>query len=440
MKPISEIRAELEEGLYDDMLSYIYCRGADELQYYRGRMERVLECFTEEFGAGAATEVSLFSAPGRTEIGGNHTDHQRGKVLTGSVDLDALACAAPNGTGTVRIYSDGYGMTEIETDELAPVKEEENTTGALVRGLLAAIKERGFETGGFDAWVTSDVPGGSGLSSSACFEVLIGVIINGLFCGGEIPPAEIAKIGQYAENVYFGKPSGLLDQMGCAVGGIIAIDFADKDEPEYHAVDFDFSSAGYALCIVDTGADHADLTDDYAAVPAEMKSAAAAFGKEVLSEVDEEEFYASVPELRKRIGDRAVMRAIHYFNDCRRVEQQVKALEENDFDRFLELVSSSGHSSYMFLQNVDTYRDPDDQPVAVALAMARHFLGNRGARRVHGGGFAGTIQAFVPLDMLDGFKAGMDALLGEGACRVTYIRPVGGCELTDRKLRGREAK
>ena len=429
MKPIRTIRKELTEGKYDEMLSRLYCRPSEELQPYRERIVNVTEGFMKEFGRDDSAEIAVFSAPGRTEIGGNHTDHQRGKVLTGSVDLDAIACTAPNGMDKVRIFSEGYGLTEIDTCDLAPVKSEENTTAAIIRGTLAAIAGRGYKISGFDAWVTSDVPGGSGLSSSACFEVLIGVIVNGLFCGNAIPADEIARIGQYAENVYFGKPSGLLDQMGCAVGGIIAIDFKDKDKPLYHAVDFDFAGAGYALCIVDTGADHSDLTADYAAVPAEMKAVASFFGKEVLSEVEESDFYSNIPAVREKLGDRAVMRAIHYYTDCRRVDQQVEALEKGEFERFLRLVSSSGHSSYMYLQNVDTYRDPASQPVAVALAMARYYLKGRGARRVHGGGFAGTIQAFVPLDMVDSFKEGMDSLLGEGACRVTYIRPVGGCEL-----------
>ena len=431
MQTIRAIKIKLAEGGYDDGLSHIYCRPADELQPYRDRMSRVMDGFISEFKKNEDAEAVIFSAPGRTEIGGNHTDHQRGKVLTGAVDLDAIACAAPNGTDKVRIFSEGYGLTEVEITDLFPKIEEKNSTKAIIRGTLAAISQKGFELGGFDAYVTSDVPGGSGLSSSACFEVLIGEIVNGLFCGGALEAAEIAKIGQYAENVYFGKPSGLLDQMGCAIGGIVAIDFKDKDHPEYHAVDIDFADTGYALCIVDTGADHADLTDDYAAVPAEMKSIASYFGKEVLSEVDESDFYANVPALRKEKGDRAVMRAMHYYTDCRRVEQQVESLEKHDIERFLSLVSSSGHSSYMYLQNADTYRDPANQAVAVALAMARYYLRGRVARRGHGGGFAGTIQAFVPLDMVDEFKNGMDSLLGEGACRVTYIRPVGGCALTE---------
>ena len=431
MLTIRQLNANLTNGVYDEKLAHLYCRTVDEIGPFRDRISHVADGYMKTFGKDDSAAVSIFSAPGRTEIGGNHTDHQRGKVLTGSVDLDALACAAPNGTNLVNIFSEGYGMISIDATRLEPVKEEENTTASLIRGIVARISSMGWKVDGFDAYVISDVPGGSGLSSSACFEVLIGVVVNGLYCKNALGMADIAQIGQYAENVFFGKPSGLLDQMGCAIGGIITIDFQDKEHPQYHAVDFDFASAGYALCIVDTGADHADLTGDYAAVPAEMKAVAAEMGKEVLCEVDENEFYANVPALRKKLGDRAVLRAIHYFTDCHRVEKQVEALEANDFHTFLRMVSSSGHSSYMYLQNVATYRDPKDQPVAVALAMAGHYLNHEGARRVHGGGFAGTIQAFVPLDMVPEFKAGMDALLGEGACRVTYIRPIGGCTLVD---------
>ena len=431
MRSITEIRQRLDAGSFDELLSRIYCRPADQLPPFRDRIARVTEGFQTTFDRDGETEVSLFSAPGRTEIGGNHTDHQRGKVLTGSVDLDALACAAPNNTSSVNIYSEGYGLTSVDCRELSPVKSELNTTTAIIRGIAAKIAAMGYPVSGFDAYVISDVPGGSGLSSSACFEVLIGAVINGLFCQNALSMAEIAKIGQYAENVYFGKPSGLLDQMGCALGGIVAIDFKEREKPEVHSVDFDFASVGYALCIVDTGADHSDLTDDYAAVPAEMKAAAAVLGREVLSQVEEADFYAAIPEIRKTAGDRAVLRAIHYFNDCRRVDEQVAALEGGDFDRFLRLVNASGKSSFTYLQNIATYRNSAEQPVAVALAVAEHLLGGRGASRVHGGGFAGTILAFVPLEMVAGFRKGMDGLLGDGACRVTYIRPVGGCILVE---------
>ncbi len=427
MQAVSDIQKAILWGAYDETLSRLYCRPIEDVGPFRERMLRLTRNYCETFGEDESAAVSIFSAPGRTELGGNHTDHQRGKVLAGSVDLDALACAAPNGTGEICVFSEGYGMIRLDASDLAPQLSEEGTTLGILRGIAAGISDLGYTVGGFDAYVTSDVPGGSGLSSSACFEVLMGTVMNHLFCQGTLRPVTIAKIGQYAENVYFGKPSGLLDQMGCALGGVVAIDFRNREQPEYHSVEADFRKAGYALCIIDTGADHADLTDDYAAIPEEMGRVAREFGVDVLCQVEENAFYGAVPSLRKKLGDRAVMRAIHYYSDCHRVEKQVEALEQGDFSRFLRLVSSSGHSSYMYLQNVATYRDPREQPVALALAMAGHYLGEKGARRVHGGGFAGTIQAFVPLDMVKEFKAGMDGLLGAGACRVTYIRPVGCC-------------
>ena len=372
MRSIAEIRKSINCGVYDLLLSRLYCRPAERLSPCRGRIVHLTEGYQAVFDKDETAPVSIFSAPGRTELGGNHTDHQQGKVLTGSVDLDALACAAPNGSGEIRIFSEGYGMISVGTAELSPVKEEENTTKAIIRGVAAGIAALGYPIGGFDAYIISDVPSGSGLSSSACFEVLLGTVMNGLFCGGGLDPAAIAKIGQSAENVFFGKPSGLLDQMGCALGGIISIDFRNRELPEYHAVEVDFAKAGYALCIIDTGADHANLTADYAAIPEEMGQVAGYFGKNVLCQVEETAFYQAIPDLRKQLGDRAVMRAIHYYTDCRRVEDQVEALETGDFDRFLRLVSSSGHSSYMYLQNVATYRDPKEQPVALAQIGRAH--------------------------------------------------------------------
>lgn len=429
MRKICEIKERLGDGFYDDKLAWLYCVGKEELAPFKERLNHVMEGFKAEFGKGDDDEAAIFSAPGRTELGGNHTDHQRGKVLTGSVDLDALACAAPNGTSKINVFSEGYGMISIDCGSMAPREEEKDGTAALIRGVAAGAADKGFDIGGFDAYVISSVPGGSGLSSSACFEVLLGAVVNGLFCGGSLRKDEIAKIGQRAENVYFGKPSGLLDQMGCAIGGIVTIDFEDKGKPKYRALSVDFSD--YALCIIDTGADHADLTGDYAAVPAEMKAAAAVFGKDVLREVPEDEFYANIPKVREIAGDRAVLRAIHYYDDSNRVDRQVEALENGDFAGFLDLVNASGRSSFMYLQNVATYKDPKSQPVAVALAVAGHCLGGRGAFRVHGGGFAGTIQAFVPTDMVEGFRSSMDALLGDGACRVTRIRPEGCLCLAD---------
>ena len=369
-----------------------------------------------------------FSAPGRTEIGGNHTDHQRGRVLAAAVNLDTQAAVRLNGTNTIRILSKGYPMSVVELDQLTPVESEINSTPALIRGVAARFTQLGCKVEGFDAYCESTVLPGSGLSSSAAYEVLIGTIINHLFFGGKATQPEVAMIGQYAENVFFGKPCGLMDQMASAVGNLVTIDFFDKENPVIEPVDFDFASCGHALCIIDSGADHADLTDEYAAVPGEIKAIAAQFGKEVLTQIDEADFYAKLPQLRKACGDRAVMRAIHFYQENARVPQQVAALKEGNFEKFLGLIKQSGYSSYMYLQNVIPAGYKEHQDVAVSLALCEHYLAGRGAYRVHGGGFAGTVQAFVPFDILDQFVAGMDAALGQGACHVLSIRPQGGVE------------
>ena len=369
-----------------------------------------------------------FSAPGRTEIGGNHTDHQRGRVLAAAVNLDTRAAVRVNGTDTIRILSKGYPMSQVELSCLTPVESEINSTPALIRGVAARFAQLGCQVRGFDAYCESTVLPGSGLSSSAAYEVLIGTIINGLFFDGKVSQPEIAQIGQYAENVFFGKPCGLMDQMASAVGNLVTIDFFDKDHPVIEPVDFDFSSCGHALCIIDSRASHADLTDEYAAVPGEIKAVAGHMGKEVLTQIDEADFYARLPELRKICGDRAVMRCIHFYQENARVPKQVAALRCGDFDTFLRLIKESGYSSYMYLQNVIPAGYTAHQDVAVSLALCDHFLQGRGAYRVHGGGFAGTVQAFVPFDLLDSFRSGIDAALGEGACHVLSIRPQGGVE------------
>ncbi len=382
--------------------------------------------FAAAFGG---TPERYFSAPGRTEIGGNHTDHQRGRVLAGAVDLDTVAAVRPNGTNYIRIQSQGYPMSVVNVTELVPLESEINSTPALIRGVVARFVELGCKVEGFDAYCESTVLPGSGLSSSAAYEVLIGTIINHLFFDSKVSQPEIAMIGQYAENVFFGKPCGLMDQTASAVGNLVTIDFLDKDHPVIEPVAFDFSSCGHALCIIDTGADHADLTDEYAAIPGEIKSVAACFGKEVLTQIDEAEFFSKLPALRKACGDRAVMRCIHFYQENARVPQQVAALREGNFEKFLALVKQSGYSSWMYLQNVIPAGYKQHQDVAVALGLAEHFLQGRGAYRVHGGGFAGTIQAFVPYDILDAFVAGIDGALGEGACHVLSIRPQGGVEM-----------
>ena len=379
--------------------------------------------FAAAFGGKPA---HYFSAPGRAEIGGNHTDHQRGRVLAAAVKLETVAAVRENGTDEIRIQSAGYPFCRIDLKDLTPKAEEINTTPALIRGVAARFVELGCAVKGFDAYCESDVLPGSGLSSSAAYEVLIGTIINHLFFDAKVSAAEVAQIGQYAENVFFGKPCGLMDQTASAVGNLVTIDFLDKDHPVIQPVDFDFSSCAHALCIIDSGADHADLTDEYAAVPGEMKAIAAFFGKEVLTQISEADFYAAIPALRKQCGDRAVLRAIHFYQENARVPMQVAALQKGDFETFLKLIKESGYSSYMYLQNVIPAGYKEHQDVALALALCEHYLQGRGAYRVHGGGFAGTVQAFVPHDMLEDFRKGIDGILGEGACHVLSIRPQGG--------------
>ena len=370
-----------------------------------------------------------FSAPGRTEVSGNHTDHQRGRVLAGAVNLDTVAAVRANGTDVIRVQSKGYPLCQVRLDALEPVAAEINSTPALIRGVAARFAQLGCKVGGFDAYCESTVLPGSGLSSSAAFEVLIGTIINHLFFDGKVTQPEIAQIGQYAENVFFGKPCGLMDQTASAVGGLVTIDFADKAHPDIRPVHFDFSTTGHALCIIDSRADHADLTDEYAAVPGEMKAVCEYFGKDVVTEIPEADFYAAIPALREKCGDRAVMRVIHEYNENRRVPQQVACLESGDFEGFLRLTKESGFSSWMYLQNVIPAGYVKQQAMAVALGLCEHYLQGRGAYRVHGGGFAGTVQAFVPFDLLESFRAGIDAALGEGACHVLSIRPQGGVEM-----------
>ena len=382
--------------------------------------------FSTAFGGEAQR---YFSAPGRTEIGGNHTDHQRGRVLAGAVNLDTVAAVRVSGTNVIRVQSKGYPLCQVDLDNLEPVPAEINSTPALIRGVAARFAQLGCKVGGFDAYCESTVLPGSGLSSSAAFEVLIGTIINHLFFDGRVSQAEVAQIGQYAENVFFGKPCGLMDQTASAVGGLVTIDFADKAHPDIRPVHFDFSTTGHALCIIDSRADHADLTDEYAAIPGELKEICDCLGREVTTEIPEEEFYAAIPKLRETCGDRAVMRAMHEYNENRRVPEQVACLEKGDFEGFLSLIRESGFSSWMYLQNVIPAGYVRQQPVAVALGLCEHYLRGKGAYRVHGGGFAGTVQAFVPFELLDSFRAGIDAALGEGACHVLSIRPQGGVEM-----------
>ena len=381
--------------------------------------------FEKEFGHKARY---IFSAPGRTELGGNHTDHQHGKVLAAAVNREALAAVAPNGTATVNLLSEGFPTCHIDLTDLSVHPEEMGKTASLIRGVAAKFQEFGLP--GFDAYVTSNVLSGSGLSSSAAFEVLIGVIFNHLCKAGKTA-VEIAQIGQFAENVYFGKPCGLMDQTASSVGNIIGIDFADPTAPVVTPIPFDFGSCGYRLCIIDSGASHADLTDEYAAITSELKAVCQVFGKEHLRDVAEEAFYENIATVRAAAGDRAVLRAIHIFEENKRVEKQTAALLASNFEAFLKLVTESGHSSWLYLQNVIPAGRTAQQEVAYALAVARQLLGDRGACRVHGGGFAGTIQAFVPCDMAEAFRAGMEKALGAGSCHMMSIRKEGGILLEE---------
>ena len=427
MKSIPVWKQELSDGVHAARLASLYCCAPAETASEAARYAAVLDGLEKTFGSHA--EAGLYSAPGRTEIGGNHTDHQHGRVLAGSVNIDMIAAAAPNDKNQLRVQSEGYDLCVIDLNDLEVRKEEENTTAALLRGECAAFTQRGAKLAGLDVYISSNVPKGSGVSSSAAFEVLIGVILNDCFMTEKVSPIAIAQIGQWAENVYFGKPCGLMDQMASSVGNIITIDFASPAKPVVEPVAVDFSKAGLALCILDSGADHADLTDEYAAIPAECRAVAAVCGGEVLRDVPFETFLAKLPECRRQCGDRAVLRAFHIYADNDRVAKQVAALHDGDFDTFLSLVNESGCSSWEYLQNVIPAGYKEHQEVGVTIAAAKHLLGDKGAVRVHGGGFAGTVQAFVPVEMLDEFKAGMEAILGEGRCHVLSIRPEGGAVL-----------
>ncbi len=423
MKTIQEVRSLLTAGSLDKKL--VRLCGEGNLSAYRRRLLSTLAGFAAQFGTDR--EVAVFSAPGRTELGGNHTDHQRGNVLAASVNLDILAVAALRDDRVIRVQSEGHQLDTISLDALQPDLENEPHAAELIRGVAARFGQLGYPlNSGFDAFTTSSVPKGSGLSSSAAFEVLIGNICNTFCANQHFTAVQLAEIGQYAENVFYRKPCGLMDQIASSVGGAVAIDFSEEGNPLVEPVDFDFSKTGYALCIIDTGGSHADLTDEYAAIPAEMQSIAAFFGKKVLSEVSSSEIMRHIPDLRRDYGDRAVLRAIHFFREDKRAQGEADALARGDFDAFLKLVQNSGQSSYELLQNVYAAASPQEQPAAIALAVGSAMLGGKGAIRVHGGGFGGTVQAFVPTVLLSQFCEGMEAALGEGCCHVLQIRPVGG--------------
>ena len=427
MPTYQQLKTLLSSRALDDAFARAYTKAQYEKQYER--FLKVLEEFRTRFDAAGTKDIGLFSAPGRSEIGGNHTDHNHGKVLAASISLDVVAAAAKNDEGVVRIKSAGYPMDAVSVADLAVRDSDAGRSRALVRGMLDRFVQLGYKVGGFDAATASQVLSGSGLSSSAAFEVLIGTLINELYNDGKVSPVEIAKIAQYAENVHFKKPCGLLDQMACSVGGFVSIDFADPQSPVVGKVAFDFASCNHALCIVDTKGSHSDLTDDYVAVPNEMKQVAAYFGKEVLREVDEKEFYKAIPSLHGKVSDRAILRAMHFFGENSRAIAEADALDRGDLKRFFSLYRQSANSSADLLQNLYSAKKPLEQGIPLALAVSKAILGENAHVRVHGGGFAGTIQAFVPLDKTEAYREKMDALFGAGSCYVLRIRPVGGIKI-----------
>ena len=428
MAAYQQLKTLLASRAMEEAFSRVYIPAQFDTQYQR--FTQVLEEFKTRFDEKGTRDVHLFSAPGRSEVGGNHTDHNYGKVLAASISLDVVAAAAKNDENVVRIKSAGYPMDIVSCSDLAVRDGDAGRSRSLVRGMLDRFVQLGYKVGGFDATTASQVLSGSGLSSSAAFEVLIGTLINHLYNDGKVSPVEIAKIAQYAENVHFKKPCGLLDQMACSVGGFVSIDFADPQKPVIGKVAFDFASCGHALCIVDTKGSHSDLTDDYAAIRSEMEAVAGFFGKKVLRETDKQSVLDNAAAIAKQCGERAVLRAVHFFNENERVDKEVRALESGDFEAFKRLVIESGFSSYLYNQNVFTSKRPTNQPLSLALLVSEELLRGRGAWRVHGGGFAGTIQAFVPLDMLDSYANAMRALFGDDACYVLNIRPVGGVQIS----------
>ncbi len=419
------LKSMIKEGMLDQRLRELYVNDAEPINQ-RNRYLNAIKEYETIWGEG---EISLFSAPGRSEISGNHTDHQHGKVLAASVNLDTIAVASKRDDNMICVMSEGLGEVVVPLDTLSASEKEKETTAALIRGVAAALQNRNYNIGGFSAYITSDVLIGAGLSSSAAFETIIGTILSYFYNDGRIGKAEIAMAGQYAENVYFGKPCGLMDQMACAVGGMVAIDFGNSVSPLLEEIKIDFNEFGYCLCITDTKGSHADLTAEYAAIPKEMKSVAGYFGKDVLAEVEEEKFYQNIPEIRKELGDRAVLRAIHFMEENKRVMRAVDALKRQNIQDFLVEIKESGASSFRYLQNVYASADVTRQSLSVALAVSDSVLKENGVARVHGGGFAGTIQAFVKNDYVEEYRNRMDAVFGTGACKILKIRKEGGVKI-----------
>lgn len=420
---ITEIKSAILDGKFDKDFSMLYGDTATAKERYSKACDSFRKIYNE------SKEIRLFTAPGRTEVGGNHTDHQHGCVLAGSVNLDVIAVVSLNDDGKIRIKSEGYPMDTVDITEFNKNSNEEGNAISLIRGVCSRFRELGYEIKGFNAYTTSNVLKGSGLSSSAAFEVLVANILNNLFANGEVSPIDIAKIGQFAEREYFGKPCGLLDQMASSLGGFTYADFHNPDDPVTESIDLDIKSFGYTLCVVDTGGNHANLTQDYADITLECKAISNALGVDFLRDADVDEFYSKISELRKSCGDRAVLRAFHFVNEQQRVLEQRSALKSKDFEGFLEMVNASGQSSYDYLQNLYSTSDVSQQGLSLAIALTKKFLNGRGACRVHGGGFAGTIQCYIPTDMLDSYKEMIEKAFGKDSCCVLNIRPVGGYEL-----------
>ncbi len=419
------IISEIENGNYDNLFLDIYV-DEDKISYQKQRYVNAIESYIEEFGE---DDVEIYSAPGRSEVGGNHTDHQHGEILAASINLDAIGIVKKTDDMKVSILSKGYTLTTISLENLDMQEEEKETTIALIKGVVAGLANRGYKIGGFKAYITSDVLIGAGLSSSAAYETLIGNIVSGLYNNMSVSAEEIAIIGQFAENVYFGKPCGLMDQMACSVGNMVHVDFADINNPKVEKVTFDLNKYGYSLCITDTKGSHADLTADYAAVPEEMKKVAAFFGKEVLLGLTVDDILENIVKVREQVGDRGVLRALHFIRENERVQKEVSYLSDEDIEGFLKTVAASGNSSYKYLQNVYSNADVQHQNVSLALAISEDFLGDNGVSRVHGGGFAGTIQAFVKNDIVIEYQKIMDKVFGQGACSVLKIRKYGGMKV-----------
>ena len=416
----NEIKVKINAGGLDETFAGLY--GCGKIEFARSRYEKAIDEFEKLYGGDR--DINLFSVSGRSELSGNHTDHNHGCVIAASIDLDIIAVAARSDGSVIRVKSEGFPEDNVDISAYtSPIPEKFGSSESIIAGMAEGIAKEGFSIGGFDAYTTSNVLKGSGLSSSAAFEDMIGTILSHLYNDGKIDNVLIAKLAQYAENEFFGKPCGLMDQVACAAGGIVSIDFKDPKIPVIEKLDFDITAAGYNLCIVNTGGNHADLTGDYAAVPAEMKAVAAHFGKKVLRELSEDDVIAAIPALREKVGDRGILRALHFFNENKRVASQVTALKSNDIDAFFSGVIASGRSSFCYLQNVYTTKNVQEQGLSLALCLCENYLSDKKAAfRVHGGGFAGTVQAFVPTDAVDGFKSLMDSAFGEGACLVLRVR------------------